>query len=143
MADNIPIMVLDSFALLAYFEAERGGVHVRELFEQARDDRIKLALSLINAGEVYYITYREKSARRALEILDDLHALPIQLYDATEERILNAAKVKATHSISYADAFAVALAQELDGKLVTGDPEFRALESVVKIMWLPSNTVQK
>jgi len=38
--------------------------------------------------------------------------------------------------ISYADAFAVALAQEMTATLITGDPEFKRVESRVTIMWL-------
>jgi hypothetical protein len=41
-----------------------------------------------------------------------------------------------SRAISYAGAFAVALAQEMTATLVTGDPEFKRVESLVKIMWL-------
>lgn len=110
---------------------------MRELLESALDEKAKLAVSFINAGEVYYITSREQGGTRAKEILEDLRALPIQLYDAPEKRILAAAEIKSAHAISYADAFAVALAQELDATLVSGDPEFKNVESIVKMMWLP------
>lgn len=140
MAESIPRFVLDSFALLAYFEAEPGGLAIRQLLESARDQKAQIAFSLINAGEVYYITYREQGAVRGEGILKDMLALPVQLYDAPERRILSAARIKAEHSLSYADAFTVALAQELDAILVTGDPEFRAVEKIVKVMWLESIT---
>ncbi len=52
MASKIPPFVLDSFALLAYFQAEPGGQRVRELLEAARDRQVVLYLSLINAGEI-------------------------------------------------------------------------------------------
>ena len=38
--------------------------------------------------------------------------------------MLAAAHIKAGHALSYADAFAVAVAQELDAVMLTGDPEF-------------------
>lgn len=45
--------------------------------------------------------------------------------------------LKAHHPISYADAFALALAQEKQAALLTGDPEFRKVESLATIEWLP------
>jgi predicted nucleic acid-binding protein len=47
-----------------------------------------------------------------------------------------AARLKARHTISYADAFAVALAQELGAPVVTGDREFEHVESLVEVLWL-------
>jgi ribonuclease VapC len=52
------------------------------------------------------------------------------------DRILAAAQIKAQYPISYADAFAVALAQELNAAIVTGDSEFKQVESIVKLSWL-------
>jgi predicted nucleic acid-binding protein len=47
-----------------------------------------------------------------------------------------AADFRACHKISLDDAFAAALAKERKTELVTGDPEFRALEKEIKINWL-------
>ena len=41
-----------------------------------------------------------------------------------------------TNRFSLADAFAAALAKEKKAELVTGDPEFKALEKEIKIHWL-------
>jgi hypothetical protein len=38
--------------------------------------------------------------------------------------------------MSYADAFAAGLAVELGAMLVTGDLEFKSIESRVTLMWL-------
>lgn len=38
--------------------------------------------------------------------------------------------------MSYADAFAAALSKEKKAGLVTGDPEFKALEKEIDINWL-------
>ncbi len=136
MAETIPTYVLDSFALLAYFQAEPAGPAVRALFEDARDSRAALHASLINVGEMYYIMHRHQGRDRAEEMVRDLRALPIGLSPATEERIMAAARIKAEHPLSYADAFAAALAKELGASLVTGDPEFKTVESTVNVMWL-------
>ena len=52
--------VLDSFALLAYFEDEPGAETVEQLLRQAERQAITLYLALVNLGEVYYITQRER-----------------------------------------------------------------------------------
>ena len=76
------------------------------------------------------------SNNKAKEILLDILLLPIQLAEVTMDRVLAAAQVKAQYPISYADAFAVALAQELNATIVTGDSEFKQVESIVKLSWL-------
>ena len=54
----------------------------------------------------------------------------------TYEHVLAAARIKAGYPISYADAFAVASAQREKATLVTGDPELRAVEHLVPILWI-------
>jgi len=39
--------------------------------------------------------------------------------------------------MSYADAFSVALAKRNDGRVMTGDPEFKAVEAEISVHWLP------
>src|SRR5574339_385090 len=111
--------VFDTFAIIAYFLAEPGGGKVKELLRRAENGEISLAMSFINVGEMSYILSREQGRTKAQSILDDLRSLPIQFYDATETRILAAAQLKAEFPISYADAFAASLAQELGASLVT------------------------
>jgi len=131
-----PIYVLDSFAILAYFQAEPGGIKVKELLKQAKAGDTMTYLSLINLGEVIYNTGRKLGNDRAKEILDDIMLLPIQLAEVTISRVLAAAQIKTQYPISYADAFAVALAQELKATIVTGDPEFKQVEFIVTLLWL-------
>jgi ribonuclease VapC len=137
MAKNIPVYVLDSFAILAYFQAEPGGPVVRDLMQAARDRSAALSMSMINVGEILYIASRRRGAQRAEEMLADLRALPITLCAASEQRILAAARIKAEFTLSYADAFAVGLAQDLNATLVTGDPEFQSVDQRIPILQLP------
>lgn len=136
MAKTPTAYVLDSYALLAYFQAEAGGPAVRALFEAARDGEVVLYLSLINVGEIYYLMSRHQGVKRADELLRDLRNLPLVLVPATEERIMAAARLKAEYPLSYADSFAAALAQEFNATLVTGDPEFKSVSGRIPVMWL-------
>lgn len=139
MKETLPVFVLDSFAILAAFQAEPGSRDILSLYNSALDNRVKIYFSWINLGEVYYISYRELGSNIANEMIKDLKSLPITLCSVTEERILDAAQIKAGYPISYADAFAVSLAKEHNATLVTGDPEFAAVESLVHIRWLPKS----
>lgn len=132
----MPDYVLDSYALLAYFNAESAGTEVKGLLEQAELQDVSLFLSLINLGEIYYLVYRRRGPTKAQEMLKILRSLPIKLFAASETRILAAAALKAQYPVSYADAFAAALANELGAMLVTGDAEFQAMEPDLKIFWL-------
>ena len=139
MTTKASAYVLDSFALLAYLEGERGRPRVKELLRGAEAGAHTIYLSLINLGEVLYITEREKSlflAHRALAAIDQL---PLQIVPVSRATVLAAAHVKARYPISYADAFAVVTAQDHHGLLITGDPEFHSVanDNLVTVEWLP------
>lgn len=128
--------VLDSFALLAYLQGVPAGRRVLELLRDAENDAASLFLSTINLGEIAYIIERGSSlpnAQRALAIIDNL---PISQMEPGRDRILRAAQYKARFRMSFADCFGVALAEELNATLVTGDPEFAQVESIIRVEWL-------
>ena len=131
-----PRYVLDSFALLAHSQAETRGEQVKEILKSALAGEVSVHMSTINIGDIFYIVGRKMNEETAQEILSDVLQLPIKLAEATMERVIAAAKIKAIHAISYADAFVVSLAQELDAIVMTGDPEFKKVDALVKTLWL-------
>lgn len=139
MADEPSAYVLDSFALLAYLEGEVGMPRVREVLEGAEAGANAVHVSLINIGEVLYITERENGLVGAQRTLAAIDQLPIRIVPVSRATVLAAAHVKARYPISYADAFAVTTAQDCDGVLITGDPEFEpvAKDALVEVEWLP------
>ena len=134
--------MLDSFALFAYFDKEEGADRVKELFDHGIDDA-RISLSIINLGELLYATERQRGVDEATSRLADVRRLPISLMAVTEDRVFAAAHIKANYPVSYADAFAIALAQELNATIVTGDPEFRSVEKIVNILWLREITPKR
>ena len=138
MAAKRNIYVLDSFAQLAFFQDEPGGRRVKAILGQALKTRAEILLSVVNYGEVVYITEREQGLRVAQKLIAVIDQLPINLVDVDRRLTLAAAHLKAQHPLSYADAFAVALAQDRQAIVLTADPEFRAVEAVVAIEWLPT-----
>ena len=133
---NRPKYILDSYALLAYFQAEPAGAKVRNILKEASAGAAKAFLSVISLGEIYYIVARKRGEAEADAITEAISRLPVGLVDVTRERVLAAARVKAQHPVSYADAFVVATAIEFTATIVTGDPEFKETESRVAVLWL-------
>lgn len=130
--------VLDSYALLAFFQAESGGEKTREILKKALAGKSEVFLSVINLGEIYYIIARKIGEATAKSTMEDISKLPLDLLEAGKKRVLHAASLKALYPVSYADVFAAASALEFSAVLVTGDPEFKALESRISILWLNS-----
>ena len=130
------VRVLDSYSLLAYIEGEAGAEKMIEIFRVARDSGRALLLSVVNWGEVYYITLKEAGRERAEEVAHLIATLPIQVNPADLELTRQAAEFKSKHKMSYADCFAAALAKLRRAELVTGDKDFRQVDADVKILWL-------
>jgi ribonuclease VapC len=132
-----PHYVLDSFALMAQLNGEPGAAQVESLLELARKRQAVLWLSLVNLSEVLYLVERKSGLEKTKDIIVLIDDLPLQIVDVDRRLAFSAAHVKAQHSLSLADAFAIALAQQKNARVVTGDPEFESIEKEVAIEWLP------
>jgi predicted nucleic acid-binding protein len=130
------VRVLDSYSLIAYIEGETGKNTMIEVFRSARDSGKALLLSVVNWGEVYYITLREAGREQADQVAHLISTLPFHIVPADLELAKQAAELKAEHKMSYADCFAAALAKQKKAELVTGDKEFKQVEDEVKLLWL-------
>ncbi len=142
MSAAAPLYVLDSFALLAFFQDEAGANTVAQLLERAQRGEIRLAMSVANLGEVFYRTMRNFGIERAEEVLARMEEYPIALVDVDRELALRAAYLKGSFRMAYCDCLAAALAQRLGGAVLTGDPDFRQVEQLVALEWLQSATPQ-
>jgi predicted nucleic acid-binding protein len=74
---------------------------------------------------------RQKGEEEARQTLEDISLLPIRLTEVSKQAVLDAATYKMRFPISYADAFALALTNSVEGKLLTGDPELIKLDQFV------------
>ncbi len=131
--------VLDSYALLAYFEREDGWDTVAQLLADAAADRCRLCGCVVNWGEVLYITERTYGTEKAEEVETIMADLPIEWVDAGHELTREAACFKVDGGLAYADCFAAGLASKTDGEVMTGDPEFEAVTDWVDVRWLNSD----
>ena len=126
--------VLDAYALLAYLRKESGHARVRDLLAS---EETTLFINSINVGEVFYILARGLGIRAADHFLSViLPILPMTVVENSFDDVIAAARLKADHSLSFADCFAAATAIREGASLLTGDPEFKKLGKALSIEWL-------
>jgi predicted nucleic acid-binding protein len=126
--------VLDASAIIVYLKKESGYAKVKDLLAS---ENSSLFINSINVGEVFYIFARAhgiKAAEYFQSVI--LPSLPVDIVENALEDVLQAARIKAAHSLSFADCFAAATAIREGACLVTGDPEFKKLEGALQIEWL-------
>lgn len=136
MAKKPKAIVLDSWAVIAYLEDEPAAEKVADIIGDAHDDGIPLFMTVVNAGEVWYIVARETSAADAEASIKQLRDLGIEFVEADWDLAKDAAHLKSRNKMSFADCFAAALAKQKTAYLTTGDPEFKRIENEVAITWL-------
>jgi len=129
-------IVLDAWSVMAYLEDEPAGERVESLIADAHEGDIPLMMSVVNVAEIWYAFARRSSEDKANQSILELKQLGIEFFDADLKLALEAARFKAQHKMSLADCFAAALAKENKADLVTGDSEFKQIESEIKILWL-------
>ncbi len=128
--------IFDSFALLKFFQQEPGYEKIVELLKHIKSRHLVKYLNAINLGEIIYITKREFGNQQKLVVLANIERLEFTILSAPNELIYMAAEYKAEYSISYADCFVLASAIAHKAVIVTGDPEFKKVEALVKIVWV-------
>jgi len=132
--------VLDACSMLAVLSDEPDADVVEDIYEKATSGEVALAMNKLNLLEVYYDLIRGYGRDRAVEILDEIHGLPIHIYhEISDEVFSEAGRLKATYKISLADCVALAQTIALGGELLTSDHhEFDALEGKepVRFQWI-------
>jgi predicted nucleic acid-binding protein len=129
--------IFDSHALLKFFQKEKGYEKVVHLLEEIRKTGATKYINAINLGEIIYSTKKEFGDQKKLEVLANIERLNFTILSIPNNLIFQAAEYKAQYAISYADCFALASAVEHKATLVTGDPEFKKVEHLVDIVWIP------
>ncbi|MFM8350577.1 MAG: PIN domain-containing protein [Actinomycetales bacterium] len=114
-------LILDAWAALAYLGGRGSSGRAIAIVRQAlREERA--VMSWVNLGEVAYTVERRLGQHESHQVVHDLRAA-VRVLLPNEATFLQAAHIRATRSMSYADAFAAATAMQCDGELLTGDPE--------------------
>lgn len=136
MAKRAAKRVFDAWAVLAILQGEPAGQKALNLMADCLESGGEVFMTMINAGEVWYNVARRRSEGDADHAIAELRAWGVQFVEIDWELTRQAARFKTKGRLSFADAFAAALAKHLKCELITGDPEFKTLGAEVKIQWL-------
>jgi predicted nucleic acid-binding protein len=129
--------VLDANSVLRYFDPKYANDElVHSVFLKAQQHEARLFMSVLNAGEVFYLLIRDAGELRALNYMRILQNL-ISIVEADLERTIEAARLKHQYKLGYADSFAASLALSLKATLVSADPDFEKIGKQLKWLKLP------
>ena len=135
MREKAPLL-FDSHALLKLFQKEAGHEKVARMLTQAMRSGTPIYMNAINLGEIVYSTKRAFGDQKKIEVIAHIERLGFRILPVPNDLVFRAAEYKASFSMSFADCFALASAVEHGAVLVTGDPEFRAVEHLITIAWV-------
>jgi predicted nucleic acid-binding protein len=135
--------ILDTSAIFCLLEDEPGADLVEQKIAAAEVRKIKLGASFVSLTEAFYITHLSQGKPRAEEFVAVIKSWPIEIIYPDESLCLAAGEIKATHSVSLADAFLAATAQLTSAVLIHKDPEFEQLNGTVSLQALPYKQSKK
>lgn len=130
------LRIYDSFALLKFFQKEPGYRKVARLLEEDRKSENPPLIQIVNFGEIIYRTKKDFGQDAKLRVIRTVIQLGLRIISASDGLVYEAAELKGSYAISYADAFLLATALREDAVIVTGDPEFEKVESLCQIEWV-------
>jgi len=126
-------IVLDTSAVMTFFENRSGSEKVEELIKKTMDGKAELMMSMINWGEVYYSVWRARGKDVAEAKLQFLAQIPVEVVAPDAELTKLAASYRAERKLPYADCFAAALAKMRQAEVLTADADFAAIEDEVEV----------
>jgi len=136
MPSAAEIIVLDTSALLCLKENEPGAAEVEAILRrQGKNETV--FISFISVMEFAYIIEQEQGETAARRGVLQLKQLPIHVVESDEPLGLAAARIKAGHKLSVADAWIAATTERLGATLVHKDPEFELLGKLIRLRALP------
>ncbi len=133
------LFVLDTSALLSLRENEPGASEVEAILRQ-HGKKGAVFISFMSIMELAYVLEQEQGESAARQGVLQLKQLPLEVVESDEPLGLAAARIKAGHKLSVADAWIAATAERLGATLVHKDPEFAPLEGLIRLKALPPKT---
>ena len=128
--------VLGASALLVLMDNRPNARRVKRLIDESAGSNTTLLASVVNLGDVFYISWQRQGEQSARDTLDDISLLPIKILPVDSAQALKAAELRALHHVPYVDCLAAALASIHQATLVTTDHDFEKLGRHFPILWL-------
>ena len=128
--------VLDTSALLAYYQDEEGADRVERILDEAARREASVYVSFMTLFELAYLAMAAEGPEEALRLVLRIRELNLEEAWPDENMLWRAAAVKAGGGVSVADAFIAGLAAALEATLVHQDPEFAKLGGEIDQIFL-------
>lgn len=140
----MPGYVLDTSALLAAVQNEPGGIQVIEILgsrlggevhepSPAESDAPPVYLPFMALMELEYNLTQRRGLYEAARESAVIRAWPVELVESNPRWRLEAARLKAAHSLSLGDAWIAGLAILRSARLVHRDPEFDEIPEIESV----------
>ncbi len=120
--------LLDTSVLLTLRDDEEGAQTVADLLQQAQNNEIRCYGSFMSLMEILYRVWKDEDECSAHLAYEMVQSLPITWIHENKELLELSARIKATNSLSLADAWVAASALQENAILVHKDPEFEKLD---------------
>lgn len=131
--------LLDTCAVLAFLNDEKGADIVCELFDQAKLGEIEIGMSAANIIEVYYDRIRVVGSEKADKTIQKIYeTFPVSIIETlTPDIIYEAAYFKSSGKMSFVDSILIATAKCNEMIVVTCDHvELKPVEQQGQITFL-------
>ncbi|SHI38760.1 type II toxin-antitoxin system VapC family toxin [Desulfofundulus thermosubterraneus] len=138
---DIKKYVLDTSALLTYYQDEAGADLIEEVFVQASSGKAIVYISFMSIFEIAYLAMSRENLDEATKLVLQLRELPLEEVWPDEELLWLAAQIKAKGGLSVADAFIAGLARKKAATLVHRDPEFSRVDLEIDQLMLPAKNI--
>jgi predicted nucleic acid-binding protein len=133
------ILIFDACALIALLAGESGAEKVRDIIQDAIDDKTTIKINQINLLEVYYHVIKVYNQDEANKMLEKIKEFPIEvIVGLTTDVFREAGRIKSKYKIPLADSIAVAECIINKGILLTSDhTDLEKIENSenIKINW--------
>lgn len=110
------------------------------IIDAARAKQTAAYVTTFSLSELLANLERIGGASSAQTAWSRIQKLPFKLTDIDRTLALAAAHIQALYSLEQADPFAAALAERQRAVLVTGNGQYKKVEKLVAIKWLPTDS---
>lgn len=128
------IFAFDTSALLTLWNDEPGADEIEKILKSKNKHVI---VSFMSFMECYYRIWKDGRREKGREIYSYLFTLPVERINLNEDILQSAVEIKASYNLSVAYSWIIATAKSMDAFLVHKDPEFKQVNSIVKLYDLP------
>mgnify|MGYP001416293877 CR=1 FL=1 len=128
--------ILDTKALIAFFNNEKGAENVEKILRDVDENKAEGFVSAITLTEIYYLYARERGEDFAKRKIEQIKLSNLMMVEINEEIAIKAGEYK-IKAIPIADALIAASAYFVGAKVVTDDEHFEKMGvGVVKFSFL-------